>query len=117
MTWSFRLWGFGEAIALRGLLAFADAADEAAAAFVHGLLRAWLRRSAACSPADHVAPGCELLAFWRRTDDPVFLEAARALAALHASFPQHESGARWHRSDQPGWQHQIWVDSVRRIST
>lgn len=113
MTWNFRVWGFGEAIALRGLMVFADAVGDAAApAFVHGLLRAWFGRGVACSAADHVGPGCELLALWRRTGDPAFLEAARGLAALHASFPQHESGARWHRPDQAGWQHQIWVDCM-----
>ncbi|MPY88744.1 MAG: hypothetical protein GEU99_12550 [Luteitalea sp.] len=113
MTWNFRLWGFGEAIALRGLLTFADVAnDTAARAFVHGLLRAWLGRGVAPTAADHAAPGRELLAFWRRTGDAAFLVAARALAALHASFPQHASGARWHRPDQPGWRHQIWVDCM-----
>ncbi len=113
MTWNFRVWGFGEAIALRGLLRFAEATNDAAAeAFVYGLLRAWIGRGVARTPEDHVGPGRELLAFWERTGDRQFLDAAHSLATLHASFPRHDSGARWHRADQPGWRRQIWVDCM-----
>ncbi|MGH6614409.1 glycoside hydrolase family 88 protein [Sphingomonas sp.] len=113
MRWNFRLWGFGEAIALRGLLASAPVLnDETLNGFVYGLMRGWVGRGVARSNEDHVAPGRELLAVWERERDPVLLDAARSLAALNASFPKGATGARCHRPDTPGWRHQIWVDCM-----
>jgi unsaturated rhamnogalacturonyl hydrolase len=113
MRWNFRLWGFGEGVALRGLLA----ADQATGGgqylgFVEALLRAYLGRGVARSNEDHVAPGAELLEFYGQTGEAEFLEAARSLAALHAAFPVNRFGARMHRPDMPGWRRQIWVDSM-----
>jgi unsaturated rhamnogalacturonyl hydrolase len=48
----------------------------------------------------------------RRTGDAQFLEAARKLAALNASFPTGPNGLRYHRGDTPGWRWQIWVDCM-----
>jgi unsaturated rhamnogalacturonyl hydrolase len=113
MRWNFRLWGFGEAIALRGLLEAGDVLGDAAlASYVHALMRGWLGRGVVRSNEDHVAPGRELLAIWERERDPAMLDAARALAALNASFPIGAKGARCHRPDTPGWRHQIWVDCM-----
>lgn len=113
MRWNFRLWGFGEAIALRGLLeAGAVLEDPSLRSYVHALMRGWLGRGVARSNEDHVAPGRELLAIWERERDPAMLDAARALAALNASFPVGAKGARCHRPDTPGWRHQIWVDCM-----
>jgi unsaturated rhamnogalacturonyl hydrolase len=113
MEWPFRLWGFGEAIALRGLLRAAEAqGDREPLGFVHGLLRAWIAKGVGRTADDHTAPGCELLAFYQMTGDGAFLDGARSLAALLASFPQNCYGARLHRSDQPGWRRQIWVDCM-----
>lgn len=113
MRWNFRMWGFGEAIALRGLLeAAAVLGDAAAEGFVHGLMRGWIGRGVARSPEDHVGPGRELIAVAARSGDPVFLDAARALAALNAGFAPGPHGARCHRPDTPGWRHQIWVDCM-----
>ena len=113
MRWNFRSWGFGEAIALRGLLeASAILDDSALSAYVLALMRGWLGRGVARSNEDHIAPGRELLALWRREGDPAMLDAARALAALNASFPVGAGGARCHRPDTPGWRHQIWVDCM-----
>jgi rhamnogalacturonyl hydrolase YesR len=61
---------------------------------------------------DHVGAGRELIELNRRTGDPRFLAAARQLAALNASFPKSPSGARYHRTDTPGWRWQIWVDCM-----
>ena len=48
MRWNYRVWGFGEAIALRGLLRAGDVlGDPAPAGFVHGILRSWLGRGVA----------------------------------------------------------------------
>ncbi len=107
------MWGFGEGIALRGLLAASDAlGDPMLYGFVLGLLRGWMGRGVARSNEDHVAPGRELLAVWERERDPAMLDAARALAALNASFATGALGARCHRPDTPGWRHQIWVDCM-----
>lgn len=113
MRWQFRTWGFGEAVALRGLLAASSRlGDPEPLGFVRGLLSSWIGRGAARSPEDHVAPGRALLHFHDTTGDPVFLDTARRLGALHETFPVAPSGARRHRPDQPGWRGQIWVDSL-----
>jgi unsaturated rhamnogalacturonyl hydrolase len=113
MRWNYRVWGFGEAIALRGLLRSGDLLGDAAPiGFVHGLLRSWLGRGVARSNEDHVGAGRELLDLYGRTGDPQFLDAARRLAALNAGFPKGPTGARYHRTDTPGWRWQIWVDCM-----
>ncbi len=113
MRWNYRVWGFGEAIALRGLLRAGDLLGDAAPfGFVHGILRSWLGRGVARTNEDHVGAGRELLELHRRTHDARFLEAARQLAALNASFPTGPNGARYHRGDTPGWRCQMWVDCM-----
>lgn len=113
MRWNYRVWGFGEAIALRGLLLAGDAlADPVPEGFVHGILRTWLGRGVARSNEDHVGAGRELIELHRRTGDARFLDAAHALAALNAGFPKGPTGARYHRTDTPGWRWQIWVDCM-----
>src|SRR5882757_2408370 len=93
MRWNFRSWGFGEAIALRGLLEAGMVLDDPAlSAYVLALIRGWLGRGVARSNEDHVAPGRELLTLWERERDPAMLDAARALAALNASFPVGAKG-------------------------
>ena len=113
MRWNFRVWGFGEAIALRGLLQAAEKlGDPEPFGFVHALLRAWLGRGVAKTPEDHVGAGRELLALHARTGDAALLHAAIALAGLNAGFAPGPHGARCHRPDTPGWRHQIWVDCM-----
>ena len=113
MRWNYRVWGFGEPIALRGLLAASDALrDPAPFGFVHGIMRSWLGRGVARTNEDHVGAGRELLELHRRTGDAQFLDAARKLAALNASFPAGANGERYHRGDTPGWRWQIWVDCM-----
>ncbi len=113
MRWNFRVWGFGEAIALRGLLRAGDVlGDTEPLGFVHALLRAWLGRGVARTPEDHVGAGRELLALHARTGDAAFLDAAVRLAGMHAGFAPGPHGARCHRPDTPGWRHQIWVDCM-----
>jgi unsaturated rhamnogalacturonyl hydrolase len=113
MRWNYRVWGFGEAIALRGLLRAGDVLDDPAPlGFVHGILRSWLGRGVARTNEDHVGAGRELLELHRRTRDPQFLDAARKLAALNESFPIGSNGQRYHRGDTPGWRWQIWVDCM-----
>ena len=97
MRWNYRVWGFGEAIALRGLLAAGDALGDAAPfGFVHAIMRSWLGRGVARSNEDHVGAGRELIELHRRTGDAQFLEAARRLATLNAGFPAGANGERYH---------------------
>lgn len=113
MTWPFRSWAFGEAIVLEGLLAAASAlARPDFSGFVHGLLRASVGRGVGKVPEDHVAPGRTFLTLHTRLQDQAFLDAAKALAAQHRTFPKNHAGARMPRAHVPGWRAQIWVDSM-----
>jgi unsaturated rhamnogalacturonyl hydrolase len=117
LAYPFRVWGFGEGIGIRALLKASIVATEPPATeplyegFVRGLFSAWLGRGGPKAFEDHVAPGYELLALYEQTGESKLLEAARRLAALHASFPVCH-GVRLHRPDQPGWKRQIWVDCM-----
>ncbi len=113
MQWRFRMWGFGEAVALRGLLAaFRRTGDCEPLGFVKALLRCYLGRRVGTSFEEHIAPGRELLLLYELTGEEEFLCAAGQLAALHASFPKNPQGARLHRPDLQGWRSQIWVDCM-----
>ena len=113
MRWEFRIWGFGEAIALRGLYrASRVTGDSAMLECVNALLGAYLARGVAKSCEEHIAPGYDLLLAFQRTGNEEFLLGAKKLAALHESFPVNAGGARMHRSDLPGWRQQIWVDCM-----
>lgn len=113
MTWNWRVWGFGEAVALRGLAAAGDVlSDPAPVAYVHGILRTWLGRGVARSAEDHVGAGRELVDFYKRTGDVRLIDGAHAMAKMHRGFAPGPHGARCHRADTPGWRHQIWVDCM-----
>jgi unsaturated rhamnogalacturonyl hydrolase len=113
MRWNFRTWGFGEGVALRGLLQahFVTGSAEYSG-FVYALLRAYIGRGVARSNEDHVAPGRELLLVYEQIGEGDFLEAAKKLAAMHEQFLPNARGARLHRPDLPGWRKQIWVDCM-----
>ena len=113
MRWNFRVWGFGESVALRGLLqASRVTGDAEPLGYVKALLRFYIGHGVAKSPEDHVAPGAELLLIYEETGELIFLEAAKKLADLHRNFPQNNQGARVHRADLQGWRRQIWVDCM-----
>jgi unsaturated rhamnogalacturonyl hydrolase len=113
MRWPFRMWAFGEAVALRGLLAAARATDDREPlGFVRALLRTYMARGVGRSPEEHVAPASELLAAHALDGDEAWLDAARALASFYLSAPMGSHGVRYRRPDLPGWQRQIWVDSM-----
>jgi unsaturated rhamnogalacturonyl hydrolase len=108
LGYPFRIWGFGEGIGVRALLATGDPLHEG---FVRGLFASWLGRGGPRTSEDHVAPGSELLALHERSGERALLDAARRLALLLTSLPELE-GVRLHRADQPGFKRQIWVDCV-----
>ena len=112
-SWPFRLWGFGEGIALRGLLsAYRVTGEDRYCSFVVALLEKYLSQGVGKFNAEHVAPGTELLLVYEACGRPEFLEAAKALAELNASFSKNKFGARMHRPDLSGWRKQIWVDCM-----
>jgi unsaturated rhamnogalacturonyl hydrolase len=110
MRYPYKVWGFGEDIALRALLELSDATGAAApAAFVHDLVARWCRARGPLVPADHVAPGVVLLELHERYDDAPYLETALELARLIAGFPVL-AGVSVHRRDLEPWRDTIWVD-------
>ncbi len=113
MRWPFRLWAFGEGIALEGLLAAASELDRAdIRQHVSALCLASIGRGVGSSPDDHPAPAGVFLSLYRETGDERFLQAVRSLVALHERMPVNPAGALLVRAHQPGWRHQIWVDSM-----
>ena len=111
--WPFRMWGFGEGIALRGLFAaYRVSGDADYYEFAQSLLKTYVERGVAKGNEEHIAPGTELLLVYEENGDEAFLDAAKELAALNASFPANRFGARMHRPDMPGWRQQIWVDCL-----
>ena len=99
LGYPYKVWGFGEDIALRALLELSDATDDAApAAFVHDLVGRWCLARGALVPADHVAPGVVLLELHERHDDAPYLETALDLARLITGCPVLD-GVSVHRRD------------------
>ena len=110
-SYPFRCWGFGEAIAMLGLLAASRASrdDRYRAVVVGAFDRWWDTCGRRLSFADHVTPGVPLLMLAR--DDPKWMPAALALARLYETFP-HERGIPIHRPDLESWASEVWVDCL-----
>ncbi|MGN6673474.1 MAG: glycoside hydrolase family 88 protein [Thermomicrobiales bacterium] len=106
----FKVWGFGESIAMEGLLA----AGGAHRSWATDLLVRWAHAAEplAAEPLAHVAPGVPLLQVYAATGDPVLLARARELAAVLAGLRTGAHGARIHRPDLAGWEHEVWVDCL-----
>ncbi len=106
---SFTCWGFGEGIAMLGLLAAARACrnrryrDIVEALFI----RWWKGRDLEFK--DHVAPGVPLLHL--ALEDVRWMSAALALGSLFKQFPRRHS-VPVHRPDLEGWASHIWVDCM-----
>ncbi|MCB1121583.1 MAG: glycoside hydrolase family 88 protein [Verrucomicrobiae bacterium] len=113
LQWPFKIWGFGEGIALRGLLAVDRVTGQATYhPFVEKLLQTYVDRGVGKANEEHIAPGTELVMLANETGESAWLDAAKALASLHATFPKNKFGARMHRPDLSGWRKQIWVDCM-----
>ncbi len=112
MGYAYKVWGFGEDIALRALLELSDATGaREPEAFVHALVRDWCRGRGPLTPADHVAPGAVLLMLHERYDDAPYLATALELARLHTEFPVVD-GVAVHRRDLAPWRDTVWVDCM-----
>jgi len=62
LVWPFKVWGFGEGIALRGLRAAHSVTNHSKYhGFVSAMLRSYVVRGVARGNEEHIAPGTELL--------------------------------------------------------
>lgn len=112
LAYPYKLWGFGEDIALRALLDVHElTGDPQPARFVYDLVSSWSRARPRLTPADHVAPGVPLLLLHAAHGDAHLLETALDLGRLLASFPRVD-GIALHREDLAPWRTAIWVDCM-----
>lgn len=111
VAYSFKCWGFGESIAMLGLLAASRVSgDRAPREAVEALFTRWHgSRGDALPFADHVTPGVPLLMLSR--GDARWLRPALALGTLFRTFPQ-QRGVCLHRPDLDGWSSHAWVDCL-----
>jgi unsaturated rhamnogalacturonyl hydrolase len=108
--YQYRVWGYGEWIALEGLLAAARIGDNPRyLGFVEGLIAGWISKREQLIPADHVAPGVVLLELYGLTGREIYLKRALALARLLLDSPRSSRGARLLRPDAN--QH-VYVDCL-----
>lgn len=110
----FKVWGFGEGIALEALWEASHVlGDSRCAEFVSGIFARWLAREPRLTEADHSAPGELLLTVYEATRDDRLLALARDLAAHMQGLPvEPGSGARLHRPQHPDYHDYLYVDCM-----
>jgi unsaturated rhamnogalacturonyl hydrolase len=112
IRYPFKRWGFGESIAIEALLAAGGAPGRWAA----DLVGEWAadHPPLAEDPLAHVAPGVPLLLVAERADADraSLLACAHELATVLATGVVGRHGARIHRPDLCGWEHEVWVDCM-----
>jgi len=113
LAYPYKLWGYGEGIALEALLA---ASDHLRAPmyleFVSGLMEQWIAARTEIPFTDHVAPGKALLMVYQRTARPELLARAIALGDFFRGLPTTAHGARLHRPDHPDFAQYVYVDCM-----
>jgi unsaturated rhamnogalacturonyl hydrolase len=113
MEYPYKIWGFGEGIALEALWEAGQALHEPAyQQFVVGLLERWLAREPRLVEADHSAPGGLLLTVYNATQDARYLDLALDLARHMRALPQASTGARLHRPQHPNYASFLYVDCM-----
>ena len=114
MQYPFKVWGFGEGIALEALWQSADRLSTPAyREFVHRLLQQWLDRQPPIEEPDHSAPGGLLLLAGEASGNTAYLQRAEALAQHMAGLPGDEiSGARYHRPQHADYHDYLYVDCM-----
>jgi unsaturated rhamnogalacturonyl hydrolase len=107
----YKAWGFGEAIAMLGLLAaWRVTGDARYRGFVESQFARWhVARGEGFVYADHVTPGVPLLILSH--DDARWMEAALGLGRLFRQFPLTRA-VPVHRPDLDGWSAHVWVDCL-----
>lgn len=114
MAYPFKVWGFGEGIALEALWQAAHAlGEESYRAFVIDRFEAWLAREPRIVEADHSAPGMLLLEIYQATGHARYLQLALDLHQHMAALPADpETGARYHRPQHPDFSSYLYVDCM-----
>jgi unsaturated rhamnogalacturonyl hydrolase len=106
----YRAWGYGEWIALEGLLAAGAICENPRyLGFVEGLIAGWISKRERLIPADHVTPGVALVELYGLTGREIYLERALALAGLLLDSPRSSLGARLLR---PEANRHVYVDCL-----
>lgn len=109
-VYRYKAWGYGEWIALEGLLAAARLCEHSRyMGFVEGLIAGWVSKRTELIPADHVAPGVAFVELYKLTHREIYLDRALALAKLLLESPRSSRGARLLRPDAN--QH-VYVDCL-----
>ncbi|MBC7813621.1 MAG: glycoside hydrolase family 88 protein [Burkholderiales bacterium] len=111
IAYPFKVWGFGEGLALEALWLVGDLLPEPRyRAFVIDLFEQWLQREIV--EADHSAPGGLLLEVYESTGDERYLARAQALAEHMCGLPTAPFGARLHRPQHPDYHDYLYVDCM-----
>lgn len=110
VRYRYKTWGFGESIAMEGLIA----AGGRHRAFARDKIETWARESGpmADDPLAHVAPGVPFLMLYEEHRDDVLWGRIEELATILAGMKHGDAGARIHRPDLAGWEHEVWVDCM-----
>jgi unsaturated rhamnogalacturonyl hydrolase len=114
MACEYKVWVYGEAIGLEGLLAADEVLDRKPYfEFVRRLLDAWIEDRSAIQYADHVAPGRVLLDAYERTEHTPYIEQAYRLAEFYAELPRTPEGVALHRPDHDEYAEYVYVDCMQ----
>ncbi len=112
-AYPYKVWGYGEGIALEALITAGDRLDEPRYLdFVASLMDRWLAARSDVPYVDHVAPGRALLMVYERAGDLRLLDRARALGDFFAGLPTTRQGARLHRPDHGEFHSYVYVDCI-----
>ena len=111
MRYPFKVWGFGEGIALDALWDADSVVPQVGCkAFVLSLLEQWLARP--IIEPDHSAPGLLLVTAHQETGDARYLERALALARHMLQLPRTLHGAALHRPGHADFHDYLYVDCM-----
>lgn len=110
-TYPYKCWGFGEAIAMLGLVAASRVTDDDRYRRVveTSFDRWWAAIEGRLAFGDHITPGVSLLLLAR--EQARWMDAALALGGLFRRFPER-GGVTIHRPDLDGWTSHVWVDCL-----
>jgi rhamnogalacturonyl hydrolase YesR len=107
---TYKVWGFGESIAMEGLIASGGPFRTVARA----MCDRWAREAGPLreNPLAHVTPGVPLLLLHAEDPDPLLWDRILELEAVLTDAQPGVAGARIHRPDLAGWEHEVWVDCM-----
>lgn len=107
----YKLWGFGEAVAMNALLKAAHKTRVPDLAhFVYRCMDLWMSEYPDnTSPSDHVAPGVALLDLYEERGERRLLDRAKGLVDHLLSAPRSASGVHMHVAGRP---YGVYVDCM-----